>query len=198
MSPLWIQRSSAAFIYQARTVDATVGDAAGTNQNTVARSTGEVTAATYRAIILPLGATKLQTQPKAWGKVCCAQVTDQRHLVGAAEQDLHAHVEANLPVRDGRGAGPCRAPRKTDTTAKRVPAPPLRVGTTSSFQMNCGSTGENAADKDLWENGLACKTLAQKVHGSMLFGTVDWSSIHGSLSKLQPCIDPLKTEIFAA
>lgn len=85
MSPLWILRSSAAFIYQARTVDATVGDTAGTHQNAMARSTGEVTAATYGAIILSLGASKLQTQPKARGKVCCTQVTDKRHLIGTAE-----------------------------------------------------------------------------------------------------------------
>lgn len=51
----------------------------------MARSTGEITTATYRAVVLALGASELQTQPKARGKVRCAQVTDIRHLIGTAE-----------------------------------------------------------------------------------------------------------------
>ncbi len=100
----------------------------------MAGSTGEVTAAAHRAIILALGASELQTQPKARGKVRCAQVTDERHLIGTAEQDLHAHMEADLSVRAGQGARPCRAPGNTaDTTAEGAPAPTVRVRTTSSF-----------------------------------------------------------------
>lgn len=99
----------------------------------MAGSTGEVTAAAHRAIILALGASEFQTQPKAWGKVCCAQVTDERHLVGTAEQNLHANMEGDLSVRAGQGAGPCCAPWDTHTTAEGAPAPTVRVGTTSVF-----------------------------------------------------------------
>lgn len=65
----------------------------------MARATSEVAAATHRPIILALGASELQTQPKSRGKVCCAQVTDEGHFVGTAQQDLHPHVEADLSVR---------------------------------------------------------------------------------------------------
>lgn len=67
----------------------------------MAGSTGEVAAATHRAVILSLGASELQTKPKSRGKVRCAQVTDECHLIGTVQQDLHAHVEADLSVRDG-------------------------------------------------------------------------------------------------
>lgn len=99
--PTPLPQSSAVFIHQACTVDATVGDAAGTDQHAVACSTAEVTAAAHGAIILAFGAPELKTQPKAWGKVRCAQVTDERHLVGTGEQDLHAHVETDLSVTAG-------------------------------------------------------------------------------------------------
>lgn len=103
----------------------------------MAGSTGEVMAAAHRAIILALGASEFQTQPKAWGKVCCAQVTDECHLVGTAEQNLHANMEADLSVRAGQGSRPCCAPRDTDTTAEGAPAPTVRVGTTSVFFFQC-------------------------------------------------------------
>lgn len=96
----------------------------------MAGSTGEVTAAAHRAIILALRASKLQSKPKARGKVRCAEVTDERHLIGTSEQDLHAHVEAHLSVRAGQGAGPSCAPRNTDTAAEGAPAPTVRSGTT--------------------------------------------------------------------
>lgn len=109
-----------------------VGDAAGTDKHAVAGAAGEVAAAANRAVVLALWASELQTQPKAWGKVCRAQVTDERHLVGTAQQDLHAHVEAHLAVRAGRGAGSCCAPRNAAaTTAESAPAPAVRVGLTS-------------------------------------------------------------------
>lgn len=97
----------------------------------MARSAGEVTAPANRSVILSLWASELQTQPKAQSKVRCAKVTDDGHLIGTAEQDLHAHVEADLSVTTGRRAGPCIASKNTDTTAEGAPAPMVRVGMTS-------------------------------------------------------------------
>lgn len=97
----------------------------------MAGSTSEVTAAANRAVILALGAPELQTEPKTRGKVRCAQIPDDGHLIGTAEQHLHANVEADLSVRAGRGAGPHRAPGNTDSTAEGAPAPTVRVGATS-------------------------------------------------------------------
>lgn len=99
----------------------------------MAWSAGEVTATANRAVILALGAPQLQTKPKTWRKVCRAQVSDDGHLIGTAEQHLHAHVEADLSVRAGRRAGPHRAPGTTNSTAEGAPAPSVRVGTTPGF-----------------------------------------------------------------
>lgn len=96
-------------------VDAAVGDAAGPDQHAVARSAAEITSCAHGAVVLPFWAPELQTQPKARSKVGGAEVTDEGHLIGAAEQDLHAHVEADLTVRE---------------TAAAAPALALRVGTT--------------------------------------------------------------------
>lgn len=148
---LRFQQSSAAFAHQARTVDATVGNTAGANQHAVPGSTGEVTAATYGAIILALRASELQTQPKTWSEVCCAQVTNESHLIGTAEQDLHADMETNLSVADGRGAGPRHSHRRTDANAEGAPVSTFRVGATSFLcEMNWESTEENVA-KTLWD-----------------------------------------------
>lgn len=112
----------------------------------MARSTGEITTATYRAIVLPFRASELQTQPKTRGEICHTHVTDERHLIGAAEQDLHAHMETNLSIRPG--CGPCRVTKETDTTTTGAPAPALRVGTTSSLERHHGAE-KSVADKDL-------------------------------------------------
>lgn len=118
---------------QSGTVDAAVGHTARASQHAVARSTGEITMAPYRAIVLPFRASELQTQPKARGEICRTHVTDERHLIGAAEQDLHPHMETNLSIRPGRG--PCRITKEPDTTAAGAPAPALRVGMTSSWKQ---------------------------------------------------------------
>lgn len=125
------QSSAAALVHQARAVDAAVGDAAGPNQHAVSGSTGEVTAAPYRAVVPAFRAAELQSEPETRGKVRHAQVTDERHLVGAAEQNLHANSETDLSIRDGRWTGPRRAARKS--TAEGAPAPTLRVGTAPVF-----------------------------------------------------------------
>lgn len=117
---------SAAFIHQARAVDAAVGDAAGTHQHAVAGPTGEVAPAANATVILAFRAPELQTQPKARSKVRRAQVADGRHLVGAAEEDLHAHLEANLSVRGGGGA----SRNSTATAAEAAPAATVRIGAT--------------------------------------------------------------------
>lgn len=96
-------QSLAVLINQSGTVDAAVGHTARASQHAVARSTGEITTAAYRAIVLPFRASELQTQPKTRGEVCRTHVTDERHLIGAAEQDLHAHMETNLSIRPGCG-----------------------------------------------------------------------------------------------
>lgn len=127
------QSSAAALVHQARAVDAAVGDAAGPNQHAVSGSTGEVTAARYRAVVPAFGAAELQSEPESRGKVRRAQVTDERHLVGAAEQNLHADSETDLSVRDGRWAGPRRAAGKS--SAEGAPAPTLRVGTAPVFSI---------------------------------------------------------------
>lgn len=178
---------STVFVHQAWTVDAAVGDAAGTDQHAVSWPAGEVAAAANRAVILALRASELQTQPKARGKVCRAQVTDERHLISTAQQDLHAHMEADLAVRAGRGAGPCCAPRNTAaTTAEGAPAPAVRVGATSFFfffWMNCGSTGKNTARK-IYEKRYAVWEDISELSGRFMGAQClkDWSSIPCSLS----------------
>lgn len=129
-SLICLQQSSAVPVHQARTINATVGDTAGAHQHTMTSSTREVAVAAHRAVILALGATELQTQPKPRGKVCRAEVTDERHLVGTTEQHLHAHVEADLSVGAGGGDGPCCASRNMGATADRAP-PAQRVGEVS-------------------------------------------------------------------
>lgn len=104
----------------------------------MARSTGEVAAASHRAVILALGASELQTQPQARGKVRCAQVTDERHLIGTVQQDLHAHMETDLSVRARQGGGPCRVPRSGATAStESAPATSVRSGTTPFFVCCC-------------------------------------------------------------
>lgn len=75
---------STVFIHQPRPVDAAVGDAAGTDQDAVAGAAGEVAAAADGAVVLSLGTSQLQAEPKAQGEVGRAQVADESHLVGAA------------------------------------------------------------------------------------------------------------------
>lgn len=133
MSLLRFQQFSAAFVHQAGTVDAAVGDTAGANQHAKPGSAGEVTASAYGAVVLALGAPELQTQPKTWSEVCCAQVTNESHLIGTAEQDLHTDVETNWAVADGRGAGPRHGPRRADANAEGAPVATFRVGATSFF-----------------------------------------------------------------
>ena len=129
----------------------------------MAGSTGEVMAAAHRAIILALGASEFQTQPKAWGKVCCAQVTDECHLVGTAEQNLHANMEADLSVRARQGSRPCCAPRDTDTTAEGAPAPTVRVGTTSVFFFsNVEWEQREKCSKEIFmRKGMQCERISQ-------------------------------------
>lgn len=89
---------SAVFVHQTCSVDAAVCDTAGPDQHAVTLAAAEVAAAPHRAIVLAPGAAQLQSEPNARGKVRCAEVANECHLVGAAQQDLHAQVEANLPV----------------------------------------------------------------------------------------------------
>lgn len=90
-------------VQQSGTVDPSVGDAAGPNQHAVAGSAAEITPSSHGAVVFPFGTPQLQTQPKARRKVRRTDVTEEGHVVGAGEQDLHAHVEANLTFRPGRG-----------------------------------------------------------------------------------------------
>lgn len=92
----------------------------------MAGSAAEITPAAHGAIVFPFWAAELQAQPEAGRKVGGAQVTDGRHLVGAAEQHLHAYVETDLAV--GRGYGAARVTGAT--AADGAPALALRVGTT--------------------------------------------------------------------
>lgn len=153
----------------------------------MAGSTGEVTAAAHRAIILALGASEFQTQPKAWGKVCCAQVTDERHLVGTAEQNLHANMEGDLSVRAGQGAGPCCAPWDTHTTAEGAPAPTVRVGTTSVFcffsRCSVGAEGK-IKQRNIYEKRYAVWENISNLSGRFMAACClrDWSSIPCTLS----------------
>lgn len=112
-------------IQQSGTVDPSVGDAAGPNHHTVAGSAAEITPSSHGAVVFPFWALELQTQPKAWRKVRRTEVTQERHLVGAGEQDLHAHMETDLTVGHGRGVA-----GKTDTATEGAPALALRVGMT--------------------------------------------------------------------
>lgn len=105
-------------VQKSRAVDAAVGDAARPNQHAAARSAAEITPSAHRAIVFPFWAPELQTQPKAGRKVGSTEVADEGHLIGAAEQDLHAHVETDLAVRPGEGA------------SQGAPALAVRVGTT--------------------------------------------------------------------
>lgn len=116
---------------KSRAVDAAVGDAAWPNQHAVARSAAEIAASAHRAVVLPFWAPELQTQPKAGRKVGSTEVTDEGHLIGAAEQDLHAHVETDLTVRHGYGAG--HVTGETATATEGAPALALRVGTTPFY-----------------------------------------------------------------
>lgn len=156
ISPLL--QSLAAFIHQPWAVDAAVRNAAGTHQHAVAGSAGEVTPAAHRAVVLPLGAPELQPQPKPRGKVRRAQVTDEGHLVGAAEQDLHPHVEAHLSVRAGRGAGPRCAP---GDAAEGAPASAVRVGATSSFFFFWWIVGKIQEER-LMRKCMQCERISQK------------------------------------
>lgn len=81
--PRFLQ-SSAVFIHQAWTINPTVGDTARSDQHAVARPTSEVAAAAHRPIVLALWVSELQTQPKARSEFGCAEVTDERHLIGTA------------------------------------------------------------------------------------------------------------------
>lgn len=117
-SLLGFLRSS--LVQKSRAVDAAVGDAAGPDQHAVARWAAEIASSTHRAIVLPFRAPELQAQPGSWCEVGGTQVPDGSHLVGAAEQDLHARAETHLTVRR---AGP----------AEGTPALALRVGTVPFF-----------------------------------------------------------------
>lgn len=110
-------RSSLAVVQKSRAVDAAVGDAAGPDQHAVARSAAEIAPSAHRAVVLPFWAPELQTQPDSRREVGGSEVPDGGHLVGAAEQDLHAHVETDLTVRRA-------AP------AEGAPALALRAGAT--------------------------------------------------------------------
>lgn len=118
-------RFSVAVVQESRAIDAAVGDAAGPDQHAVACAAAEITSAAHRAVVFPFGAPKLQTQPKAGRKVGSAEVTDEGHLIGAGEQDLHAHVETDLTIRHGGGAGHATG----ETAAEGAPTLALRVGT---------------------------------------------------------------------
>ena len=124
-SLLGFLRPSVAVAYEPRAADAAVGDAAWPDQHAVARSAAEITASSHRAVVLPLGAAELQTQPEAGRKVGSTQVADEGRLTGAAEQDLHAHVQAHLSVRRRR-----RARRVTQETGEAAPALAPGVGST--------------------------------------------------------------------
>lgn len=115
-------------IQQSGTVDPSVGDAAGPNHHAVAGSAAEIASSSHGAVVFPFWALELQTQPKALRKVRRTEVTQGRHLVGAGEQDLHAHVETDLTVGHRRGPG-CVA-GKTEAATEGAPALPLRVGMT--------------------------------------------------------------------
>lgn len=118
--------SSAGVAQQPGAVDAAVGDAAGPDQHPVGGPAAEVAPPPHRAVVFPLRAAQLQTQPEARRKFCRAEVTDGRHLVGAAEQDLHAHVEADPAVAGRRRA----VTGETAASAEGGPALALRAGAT--------------------------------------------------------------------
>lgn len=84
-APVCVWTFSTVFVHQAGAVDAVIGDAAGTDQHAIAGAAGEVAAASNRAVVLAFWASELQTEPETRCKVCRAQVTDERHLVGAAQ-----------------------------------------------------------------------------------------------------------------
>lgn len=73
---------SAAFIYQLGSTDTTVRDPTGPHQNPMARPATEVASAAHTPIVSSLWTPQLKTQPEAGGKVCCANVTDDAHLIG--------------------------------------------------------------------------------------------------------------------
>lgn len=124
-------RSSVTVVQESRAVDAAVGDAAGPDQHAVARAAAEITSSAHTAVVFPFWAPELQTQPKARRKVGSAKVTDEGHLIGAGEQDLHAHVETDLTI--GCGGGASHATGKTTTATEGAPALALRVGTTPFY-----------------------------------------------------------------
>lgn len=182
----WSPLSSAVFIQQAWTIYPMVGNAARTDQHTVTRPASKVAAAAHRPIILALGASEFQAQPKARGEVCRAQVTDGRHFIGAAQQDLHARVEANPAVGGARQTGPCRVSSTTAATATQgAPAATVRVGATSwvfFFLMICGNR-ENTARKIYEKRDRVWEDISKESGRFMGAQCLrDWSSIPCSLS----------------
>lgn len=73
---------SAAFIHQLGSADTTVRDPTGPHQNPMARPAAEVASAAHTTIISSLRTPQLKTQPEAGGKVCCANIADDAHLIG--------------------------------------------------------------------------------------------------------------------
>lgn len=95
--------SSGAVAQETRAVDPAVGDPAGPHQHAVAGSAAEEAPAPHGPVVPALGAAQLQAQPEPGSEGGRAQVAHPGHLVGAAQQDLHAHVETHLTVRRGDG-----------------------------------------------------------------------------------------------
>lgn len=116
--------SVAALRHQVGAADAAVGDAAGPHQHAVPGPTDEVAAARHGAVVATFGAPQLQSQPESRPEVGGAQVANHRHLVGAAEQHLHADPESDLlAIRWTCGVA-------QEPVAQGAAAPSLGVGAT--------------------------------------------------------------------
>lgn len=72
--------------------------------------TGEIASVTHRSIILPLGRSKLKSEPDPWSEVSGAHVPNSAHLAGAGEEDLGALVQPHTRLEAARaGAAPAPA-----------------------------------------------------------------------------------------
>lgn len=89
-----------------------VGDSARPDQDSMAGLTGEIASVTHRSIILPLGRSKLKSEPDPWSEVSGAHVPNSAHLAGAGEEDLGALVQPHTRL-EAAWAGAAPAPAQS-------------------------------------------------------------------------------------
>lgn len=138
-----LQFSSAVLVHQLGALYPPVGDPARPNQDPVVRLAGEIARVAHRAIVFPLGASELQSEPDARGEVRGAHVPHGAHLVGAGEEDLRALAQPRAPLHARRGRAAPAAPQgrpgpahgrdgQTDAGPARLPAHTPAAGSPSS------------------------------------------------------------------